>query len=93
MIKSKCVYSAQNYVACVTGEYYILKRENTTEEIESILVDYGYCDLWNYPLDEIAHILENNIDVVLVDVSSHNNECEWNSELRWFEVPPDFDVD
>lgn len=40
--------------------------ENVTlEKFEKILKKNEVC-LWNYPLEEIDHIIENNIDVVLV---------------------------
>lgn len=35
------------------------------EECENILQEKDIC-LWNYPLTEIEHILENDIDVILV---------------------------
>jgi hypothetical protein len=42
-------------------------------------------------LDEIEHIVENGINVVLVDVSGFNEKDEWITEFRWFEVPEWFE--
>jgi hypothetical protein len=48
-------------------------------------------ELWNYPLNEIDHIVENKIDVVLVDCS-HFEDDYWITELRWFEVPKGINI-
>ena len=59
--------------------------EVTLEEFEEILEENKIC-LWNYPLTEIDHIIENDIDVVLVrfpemDASGY--------EYRFCEIPKD----
>jgi hypothetical protein len=46
---------------------------------------------WSYPLSEIDHIVENNLCVVLVDVSGFSKEGKWEQEYRWFEVPENFE--
>jgi hypothetical protein len=44
--------------------------------------------LWDYPLDEIDHIVENELNVVLVDTSYVDDDtCELVNEYRWFEIP------
>ena len=89
MVKSNGIYSPQNYVEAVTGNCYIFRSDNTGEEIQKLLKENGY-DLWDYPLAEIEHIVENQLNVVLVDVSGFNDGDKWEQEYRWFEVPDDF---
>jgi tRNA uridine 5-carboxymethylaminomethyl modification enzyme len=62
-------------------------------EASEILVENGYTDeLWDYPLSEIDHIVENKLDVVLVDCVVYNEVTnEFEHMYRWFEVPEDFE--
>ena len=90
MVKSEQVYAPENYVCAVTGNYYFFKHNMTPLEEIRYLLGPEY-DLWDYPLTEIDHIVENNLDVVLVDVSRFKTNGEWISEFRWFEVPEDFE--
>ena len=91
MVKSEQIYSPQNYLEAVTGSCYIIKGANDIETIEVILEDYDL-ELWNYPLSEIDHIVENNLNVVLVDCMVwHKDGNEYAHEYRWFEVPEDFE--
>ena len=87
MVKSEKIYSPQNYLEAVTGKCYIIRGVNDIETIEVILEDYDL-ELWNYPLSEIDHIVENGLNVVLVDCMVVNEETdEFEHEYRWFEVP------
>ena len=52
------------------------------EKFEEILEENDVC-LWNYPLTEIDHIIENNIDVVLVRFP----EMYGGYEYRFCEIP------
>lgn len=91
MVKSEQIYSPENYVDAVTGNYYILRGDDDIESISKILGRFGY-NLWNYPLSEIDHIVENEINVVLVDCMVYNEEKkEFEHVYRWFEVPDDFE--
>lgn len=91
MVKSEHMYTPQNYLEAVTGDCYIIRGDNDIEEIELILDDY-VPNLWNYPLSEIDHIVENEINVVLVDCMVYNEEKkEFEHVYRWFEVPDDFE--
>lgn len=90
MVKSNGIYAPQNYVGAVTGNYYSFKyNEHPADEIQYLLALNG-CELWDYPLIEIDHIVENNLDVVLVDCSHYEGDAFVN-EYRWFEVPEDFE--
>lgn len=92
MVKSDKLYSPENYLEAVTGKYFIVRGDDDITEIEAILDKCGYRDeLWNYPLSEIEHISENDIDVVLVDCMVYNEDKkEFEHVYRWFEVPEDF---
>ena len=95
MVKSNGIYSPQNYLGEVTGNYYLMgNTDNDIEFIEGALKHNGFTDdkaLWNYPLTEIKHIAENDLNVVLVDCLVWNEDIEqYENEYRWFEVPKDF---
>ena len=93
MVKSERIYSPQSYLEAVTGNCYIVRGDNDIETIQEILVENGYIDvLWDYPLSEISHMVENDLNVVLVDCMVWNeDEKEFQHEYRWFEVPEDFE--
>lgn len=90
-VKSERIYSPQNYLEEVTGKCYIVSGEDDIGFIEAVLEENGCDELWNYPLSEIDHIVENNLNVVLVDCMVVNEETdEFEHIYRWFEVPEDF---
>lgn len=90
MVKAEKVFSPQEFVELMTGKTVLFSKDDTVAEIEAVLKLNLDEELWNYPLSEIDHIVENNLNVVLVDVSGHNNKGEWVNEVRWFEVTEDF---
>lgn len=91
MVKSEKIYSPQRYLEAITGQYYILSGENDIEFIENILILEGHT-LWNYPMSEIDHIVENELNVVLVDCMVVNEETDqFEHQYRWFEVPEYFE--
>ena len=91
MVMSEKIYSAEEYLESMTGKYFLLNKENTVEEIEKILdKHFGERSFWSYPLNEIDHIVENDFNTVLVDVSGHYDET-WQIIYRWFQVPEDFE--
>ena len=93
VVKSKKIYNFQTYLSILTGICYFRKGgTNDLELIHDVLETEGLSgDYWDYPLDEIEHIIENDIPVVLVECLSWDYEknCQV-SELRWFQVPADF---
>lgn len=90
MVKSNGIYAPQNYVGAITGTYYFFEYKiHPSEEIQYLLKSNGY-ELWDYPITEIDHIVENNLNVVLVDCSHYEGDVYVN-EYRWFEVPEDFE--
>lgn len=95
MVKSSEIYSPQNYLEKLTGNYYLMgNSDNDKEFIESALKHNGFIDdksLSNYPLTEIKHIVDNDLDVVLVNCLVLNKDTEqYENENRWFEVPENF---
>lgn len=90
MVKSEQIYSPQNYLEAVTGKCYIVNGEDDVGFIQRILEENDIC-FWDYPLSEIDHIVESELNVVLVDCMVVNEETnEFEHEYRWFEVPEDF---
>ena len=92
LVKSNEIYSPENYVCAVTGTYYFFKhKKHPAEEIQELLKNDKWDDyeLWDYPLTEIEHIVENELNVVLVDCSHYEGD-RYVTEYRWFEVPEDF---
>ena len=76
----------------MTGRCYGFNRDDTVGEIEEVLKRHGLeSENWSYPLSEIDHIVENNLCVVLVDVSGFDKQGKWRQEYRWFDVPEDFE--
>lgn len=94
MVKSEQIYAPQVYLEAITGKFYFMKGgEYPVDFIQEVLVAEGHTDdLWDYPLTEIDHIVENNLNVVLVDCSHYEGDIYVN-EYRWFEVPEDFKDD
>lgn len=94
MVKSKKIYSPQNFVDALTGKCYIFDCDNTAKEIHDLLrqnkVETKKKPLLDFQLDEIGNIVERGRNVVLVDVSGFKGD-EWVQEYRWFEVPEDFE--
>lgn len=101
MVKSEKIYSPQQYLEAVTGNYYVAREDDDIKFIEDRLNYFARqntspfewkVELWNYPLSEIDHIVENKLDVVLVDCMVWNEVTkEFEHEYRWFEVPEDFE--
>lgn len=91
MVKSEQIYSPQAYLEIITGMCYFMRyNEYPVDFIQGVLVAEGHTDdLWDYPLTEIDHIVENNLNVVLVDCSHYEDDI-FIHEYRWFEVPEDF---
>ena len=91
MVKSERIYSPQSYLVAVTDKCYFIHGENNIELIHEILAENGL-DLWDYPMSEIEHIVENEIDVILVDCMVVNEDTDkFEHQYRWFEVPEDFE--
>ena len=91
-VKSEKIYTPQSYCEKMTGRCYGFNQDDTVGEIEEVLKRHGLeSENWSYPLSEIDHIVENNLCVVLVDVSGFSKEGKWQQEYRWFEVPENFE--
>ena len=90
MVKSEKLYTPQSYVEALTGNCYVFGGDNVIEQIANVMLFNKLPNLFDYPLSEIDHIVENKINVVLVDVSCFDKHGIWKHEYRWFEVPDDF---
>ena len=91
MVKSEKLFTPQSYVEALTGNCYVFGSDNVCEQISNVLLLNKMPNLFDYPLSEIDHIVENEIDVVLVDVSCFDKHGIWHYEYRWFEVPENFE--
>lgn len=91
MVKSEKIYSPQQYLKAITDRCYVIRGENDIEFIQGVLYEDG-SELWDYPMSEIAHIVENDLNVVLVDCMVVNPETDqFEHQYRWFEVPENFE--
>ena len=82
MVKSEKIYSVQEFCVEFLGNCPIIKGYK--DEYRDLIDD----DLWDYPLSEIDHIVENELDVVLVDTSYVDDTTyELVNEYRWVEIP------
>lgn len=88
MVKSERMYTAVGYLKEITGKWVQSKERSEIELIEKTVGD----ELWNYPLTEIDHIVENNINVVLVACLEWRGDdaSDYDIVYRWCEVPEDF---
>ena len=90
MVKSERIYSPQQYLEAVTNKYYVIRGEDDISFIHGVLV-HENLEFWDYPMSEIDHIVENNLNVVLVDCMAVNEDTnQFEHEYRWFEVPENF---
>lgn len=81
------VYTPQEYLERVTGNCYIVRGDDDAAEISRITKDFGL-DLWDYPLSELEHIVENKLNVVLVEcLYWEETGKEYRKRYRWFELP------
>lgn len=93
-VLSREIYSPFEFIETLTGKYHYIGCY-PTKDIHNILVQEGIENnvdntIWDYPLDEIEEIVENDINVVLVDVTGIDKDGRWIKECRWFEVPEEY---
>ena len=74
---SNTVYDVQDYVQEVTGNR---PSYTTLLEMEEEFEEKDLC-LWNYPINEVEHIIENELNVCLVRFKAINGY-----EYRWCEI-------
>jgi hypothetical protein len=85
MVKSEKIYSIQSFCDEFLGFCPITYGDKG--ELRDLLDDNGYDNLWDYPLSEIDHIVENNLDVVLVDCTYIDDDIKQVPDYRWVEIP------
>lgn len=74
----------RDYLERVTGKY-ICTKKDTCEEIETILCQYGYENLWSYCLSDVDEAKRNNKEIVLVELCDDDDYTKHYS--RWFSYP------
>ena len=94
MVMDRELYTPQTYLkSAIGGKYKNKTPMSDAEYIHSILKEEGVetddSPVWDYPLDKIDHIVENDLYVVLVECK-YKEGRKIKKELRWFEVPEGF---
>ncbi len=89
-VVSKKIWTPQTFVETITGHCYIIDGDDDVGLIARLLEEHGYDNLWDYPMDEIDHIVENEHQVVLVDCMVWcEGKGQYEHEYRWWEIPDD----
>lgn len=91
MVLSNKLFTPQTFLEIITDKCYMY-GDDDIRLIHNVLREEGFedddsCTLWDYPLDEIGEIVENEIDVVLVECCYFDDNDVLQKEYRWFEVP------
>lgn len=91
MVLSNKIFTPQTFLEIITGKCYMYDDDDIIL-IHNVLRHEGFedddcCTLWDYPLDEIGEIVENEVDVVLVECCYFDGNDVLQKEYRWFEVP------
>lgn len=81
-MKGTKIYTPSEYLKLVTGQEHTLtigeEEPDYMRAIAAVLEENGL-DHWDYPIEEIDHIHELGLQVVLVDCSN-KSKC-----YRWYE--------
>ena len=97
MVVTNKLYSPREFVEVLTGKYYIFDGTNDIDDIHILLYENGIetkeQQLWDYALNDIDHVIEHDLPVVLVSVLVEDEEGNLNQGVRWFEIPEDCIVD
>ena len=89
-VLSEKIWTPQQFVENITGHCYIFDGDDDVGRITAILEENGHGSLWDYPMSEIDHIVENKLHVVLVDCMVwFEGKGQYEHEYRWWEVPND----
>lgn len=89
-IKSNNIFSPQNYLEPITDECYIIHTSKPVlQQIEEILVDYGFPSV-SYDLADVYTALSAGTPIVLVDCCDVDDDLHPVKSYRWFQVPADF---
>ena len=90
MVVSKKLWTPQAFVEVITGYCYIFDGDDDVGHIAALLEENGFDNLWDYPIDEVDHIVEQGHNVVLVDCMVYfEDKGRYEHEYRWWEVPDD----
>lgn len=90
MVVTNKVYTPEMFVEALTGKCEIFDGKDPITQIHAFLKAEGIevegQEFWDYPINEIEHILSEKMNVVLVDVSGFYLEDKWEKLFRWFEI-------
>ena len=90
MVVTNKVYTPEMFVEALTGKCEYFDGRDPITQIHSFLKKYGIevedQEFWDYPINEIEHILSEKMNVILVDVSGFYLEDKWEKLFRWFEI-------
>ena len=90
MVVTNKVYTPEMFVEALTGKCEIFDGKDPIAQIHAFLKAEGIeaegQEFWDYPINEIEHIISENMNVVLVDVSGFYLEDKWETIFRWFEI-------
>lgn len=90
MVVSKKLWTPQTFVEAITGKYYTIEGDDDVGLIARLLEENDCGDLWDYPIDEIDHIVEQGHSVVLVDCMVYfEDKGQYEHEYRWWQIPED----
>lgn len=90
MVASKKLWTPQTLLEAITGKCYVIEGDDDVGLISRLLEENDCANLWDYPMDEIDHIVDNSIPVVLVDCMVYSEEHQqYEHEYRWWQVPED----
>lgn len=90
MVVTDKVYKTEGFLEVLTGRCFMIDSKDPISQIHDMLKTEGIeiegQEFWDYPINEIEHIISEKINVVLVDVSGFYLNDEWEQVFRWFEV-------
>ena len=91
MVKSEKVYSPQDYLKLITGEYYAVRGHNDIETIACVLEKNGY-SFCSCPMRDIERIVAEDVSVVLVNCKVFDDKAwDYKHVYMWYEVPQNFE--
>ena len=90
MVVADKVYTPQMFIEALTGKNEFFLGKDPLSQIHCILKKEGFekegQEMMNYPMDEIEHLICEDHNVVLVDVSGFYLDGGWEQHFRWFDI-------
>lgn len=90
MVVADRVYTPQMFIEALTGKSEFFYGKDPLSQIHHFLKREGFekeeQEMRTYPIDEIEHLICEDHNVVLVDVSGFYLDRGWEQRFRWFEI-------